>query len=265
VRGSQPLLKEQAIKIIDEVIAIAEETDASSWHLLFPSEDQMASFEDPRLLTRLGVQYHWHNDNYQNFDDYLLTMTSRKRKMIKKERADIIKQNIDINVLTGVQIDAETWALFYRLYERTYAKRNGTRGYLTRNFFEQIAKEMPDQIAMAVAYIDDDTIACALYFFDDQTLYGRYWGSIDEFPFLHFELCYYQGIEFAIRKGLSRYDAGAQGEHKLVRGFRPKITHSMHWIQNVQFRDAIERFVTEEAHAVEQHIYQATKMLPFKQ
>ena len=264
VRGTQPLSKEQATEMIDEVIAIAEETDASSWHLLFPSEDQMASFKDSRLLTRLGVQYHWHNENYQSFDDYLSTMTSRKRKMIKKERADIVRQNIDINVLPGDQVDGQTWALFYHLYERTYAKRNGTRGYLTRNFFEQIAKQMPEQIAMAVAYIDGDVIACALYFFDDQTLYGRYWGSIGEFPFLHFELCYYQGIEFAIRKGLTLYDAGAQGEHKLVRGFRPVMTHSMHWIRNLQFREAIEQFVTQEARAIEQHIAQATKMLPFK-
>ena len=125
----------------------------------------------------------------------------------------------------------DLWGLFYQLYERTYAKRNGSRGYLTEAFFTQIAETMPEQIAMAVAWIDDQPVACALYFFDDETLYGRYWGSVGEFSYLHFELCYYTGIEFAISRGIQRYDAGAQGEHKIVRGFEPIETHSLHWIK----------------------------------
>ena len=191
-------------------------------------------------------------------------MNSRKRKMVRKERAEISHQNIAVEVLVGSAISADIWALFYQLYERTYAKRNGTRGYLTRSFFTEIASSMPEQIAMAVASQDGAPIACALYFFDDETLYGRYWGSIAEFSYLHFELCYYRGIEFAIQMGLQRYDAGAQGEHKLMRGFEPIETHSLHWIRHPQFRDAIAQFLSKEQLAIASHMQQAEDLLPFK-
>ena len=153
-------------------------------------------------------------------------------------------------MLEGAEISPTIWQLFYQLYERTYAKRNGTRGYLTRTFFNQIASSMPEQIAMAVAYQNEIPVACALYFFDAETLYGRYWGSAGEFSYLHFELCYYSGIEFAIAKGLQRYDAGAQGEHKIIRGFEPLTTHSLHWIQHPQFHGAIARFLQSEQASV---------------
>ena len=185
--------------------------------------------------------------------------------MIKKERDEIKKQNIEVDVLLGSEISKEIWQLFYQLYERTYAKRNGTRGYLTQEFFERIATTMPEQIAMSVANQNGRPIACALYLFDSHSLYGRYWGSLGEFPFLHFELCYYRGIELAIKMGLQRYDAGAQGEHKLVRGFEPIKTHSLHWIRHPEFRKAIARFLDEENLAIDSHITQASEMLPFKQ
>ena len=184
--------------------------------------------------------------------------------MVRKERTEIVRQNIDVEVLVGADIGEDIWALFYQLYERTYAKRNGTRGYLTRAFFTQIATSMPEQIAMAVASQDGIPIACALYFFDSDTLYGRYWGSVAEFSYLHFELCYYRGIEFAIERGLQRYDAGAQGEHKLMRGFEPIRTHSVHWIRHPQFRDAIARFLAQEELSIVSHIQQAEELLPFK-
>jgi len=264
VRCTEDLNQQHCRQIIDEVINIAEDTEASSWHLLFPEENDLALFDDPRLLKRTGVQYHWMNKDYQCFDDYLAGMTSRKRKMIKKERDEVVRQNIQIEILLGADIRADIWELFYRLYERTYAKRNGTRGYLTEEFFQKIANGMPEQIAMSVATQDDHPIACALYLFDSHTLYGRYWGSLGEFPFLHFELCYYRGIELAIEMGLKRYDAGAQGEHKLVRGFEPIKTHSLHWIRHPEFKKAIARFLGEENHAIDAHIEQANEMLPFK-
>lgn len=264
VRCTAGLNQQHCRQIIDEVINIAEDTEASSWHLLFPEENDLALFDDPRLLKRTGVQYHWMNKDYQCFDDYLAGMTSRKRKMIKKERDEVVRQNIQIEVLMGADISDDIWELFYRLYERTYAKRNGTRGYLTEEFFQKIANGMPEQIAMSVATQDDHPIACALYLFDSHTLYGRYWGSLGEFPFLHFELCYYRGIELAIEMGLKRYDAGAQGEHKLVRGFEPIKTHSLHWIRHPEFKKAIARFLGEENHAIDAHIEQANEMLPFK-
>ncbi|MDC0589210.1 GNAT family N-acetyltransferase [Porticoccaceae bacterium] len=264
VRSAQPLNQEECTQLIDEVLAVAEETGSSSWHFLFPSTEHRRLFNDPRLLQRSGVQYHWHNRDYQHFDDFLASMNSRKRKMVRKERADVAAQGIRVSIELGADISPELWALFYQLYERTYAKRNGSRGYLTEQFFTQIARTMPDQMAMAVAWLDDQPIACALYFFDDETLYGRYWGSAGEFSYLHFELCYYTGIEFAISRGIKRYDAGAQGEHKIVRGFEPIETFSLHWIKHPGFRDAIARFLVEEKGGIAQHIEQATAMLPYK-
>jgi len=264
VRSAQPLNQEECTQLIDEVLAVAEETGSSSWHFLFPSTEHRRLFNDPRLLQRSGVQYHWHNRDYQHFDDFLASMNSRKRKMVRKERADVAAQGIRVSIELGADISPKLWALFYQLYERTYAKRNGSRGYLTEQFFTQIARTMPDQMAMAVAWLDDQPIACALYFFDDETLYGRYWGSAGEFSYLHFELCYYTGIEFAISRGIKRYDAGAQGEHKIVRGFEPIETFSLHWIKHPGFRDAIARFLVEEKGGIAQHIEQATAMLPYK-
>jgi len=265
VEAEQPLTYEECNQLVDEVIAVAGETGASSWHFLFPDADHLALFSSPRLLQRNGVQYHWHNRGYREFDDFLATMNSRKRKMVRKERADVLNQGLRISVELGAEISADIWRLFYQLYERTYIKRNGSRGYLTEDFFARIAASMPEQIAMAVAWLGDQPVACALYFFDSETLYGRYWGSLDEFPYLHFELCYYTGIEFAISRGLQRYDAGAQGEHKIVRGFEPIETHSLHWIQQPQFRDAIARFLIEEKTAVAKHIDAAAQMLPYRQ
>ena len=265
VQTEQALSKADCSQVVDEVLAVADETGASSWHFLFPNAEQLALFSDPRLLQRSGVQYHWHNRGYNDFDDFLAGMNSRKRKMVRKERADIIKQGLRVSIEVGSDIGPDIWRLFYQLYERTYIKRNGSRGYLTEDFFTRLAATMPEQIAMAVAWLDDQPVACALYFFDSQTLYGRYWGSLDEFPYLHFELCYYSGIEFAISRGLQRYDAGAQGEHKIVRGFEPIETHSLHWIQHPQFRDAIARFLKEEKSAIARHIAQANQMLPYRQ
>jgi predicted N-acyltransferase len=250
--------------VVEQVLERAAEHDISSWHILFPSNENLQGFANQPLLNRHGVQYHWFNRGYSCFDDYLAAMNSRKRKMVRRERAQVAAQDITISVELGEQIDANTWQLFHQLYQRTYAKRNGTRGYLTEDFFKQISVTMPEQIAMAVARKEDQAIACALYFFDNESLYGRYWGSLGEYNYLHFELCYYTGIEFAIRRGLSRYDAGAQGEHKIVRGFEPVCTHSLHWIKHPEFKQAIDRFIHQERIAVAQHIEQAAAMLPFK-
>ena len=192
--GLDSLGADHGQQLFEEVLAVSQETGASSWHMLFPSDQQLALFEDSRLLQRNGVQYQWFNRDYQSFDDYLNGLNSRKRKMVRKERAEVSAQNITIEVLQGEQITSDIWQLFYMLYERTYAKRNGTRGYLTEAFFTQIGETMPEQIAMAVARQGDVPIACALYFFDQDTLYGRYWGSAGELSYLHFELCYYSGI-----------------------------------------------------------------------
>ena len=264
IRSDFDLNAEHCDTLFSEVMLIANETKASSWHILFPNDLHLNLLYNKDLLQRSAVQYHWINTNYESFEHYLLSMTSRKRKMIKKERRHILDQNIHVEILDGTQISHSMWIFFYQLYERTYAKRNGTRGYLTSQFFTQIAQTMPEQIAMSVATKNSQPIACALYLFDENTLYGRYWGSIGDYQFLHFELCYYQGIEFAIKKGLDRYDAGAQGEQKLVRGFQPVKTYSLHWIKQPEFREAIDRFLNQESEAVNHHIEQAKELLPFK-
>lgn len=264
VADSSSLNQDHCLQLFEEVLAVAADTGASSWHCLFPDSSHRALFDDPRLLERSGVQYHWHNRNYQCFDDYLAALNSRKRKMVRKERAEVTAQGLNVEVLEGTQISPSIWQLFYQLYERTYAKRNGTRGYLTEGFFNEIAASMPEQIAMAVAYKNEIPVACALYFFDENTLYGRYWGSAGEFSCLHFELCYYRGIEFAIKKGLHKYDAGAQGEHKIIRGFEPVTTHSLHWIEHPEFHSAIERFLESEQGSVQQHLHQAREILPYR-
>lgn len=264
VTSSSGLKPDHCNQLYERVLDIAEQTGASSWHLLFPDQQQLELFQDLPLLHREGVQYHWFNREYKVFDDFLGAMTSRKRKMVRRERKEIGKQGITIEIQEGANIQPEVWQLFYYLYERTYAKRNGTRGYLTQQFFQQIASSMREQVAMAVAYKDDQPIACALYFFDSHTLYGRYWGSVDEFQFLHFELCYYQGIEFALDKGLQKYDAGAQGEHKIMRGFEPIKTHSLHWIKHDDFRVAIEQFLNEEKRSIETYIEGAKEILPYR-
>ena len=264
IRSDADLDEGHCKDLFSEVMLIADETGASSWHILFPNELQRNLLNNMDFLQRSAVQYHWININYESFEHYLASMTSRKRKMIKRERRHILEQDIDVNILDGNEITQTMWSFFYHLYERTYAKRNGTRGYLTSQFFTEIAQTMPEQIAMSVATKNSQPIACALYLYDDNTLYGRYWGSIGDYQFLHFELCYYQGIEFAIQKGLRRYDAGAQGEQKLVRGFQPIKTHSLHWIKQPEFREAIERYLKQESEAVNHHIEQSKELLPFK-
>lgn len=264
VRSQKPVEEAIAKKLIDRTLEIADQKRASSWHLLFPDQATRGAFEDSRLLTRVGVQYHWFNRDYKCFDDFLAQFNSRKRKTVRRERKEVLDQGISVKMLRGDAITAEQWKLFYRLYQTTYLKRSGSGGYLTESFFHRIAASMPEQILMAAATLNGNDIACALYFHDQSTLYGRYWGCITEVPFLHFELCYYQGIDFAIANGLSRFDAGAQGEHKIIRGFEPVETFSMHWIRDTRFRSAIADFLLREKHAISQHILQARELLPYR-
>ena len=258
--------REQICKtLFQQIQDLAETENASSWHLLFPDADTLGWFKHPDLMLRTGVQYHWINRNYDSFADFLSNFTSRKRKMVKRERRRISEQGIEIEILEGRDINPTLWAFFYRLYQSTYLKRSGNEGYLTPQFFSQLGENMPEHLSMAVASIGDENIACALYLHDGETLYGRYWGCTAEYDYLHFELCYYQGIEYAIQKGLKRFDAGAQGEHKVLRGFEPVKTHSLHWIRHPGFAQAIDDFLQRETVEINRHISQAQAVLPYKQ
>ncbi len=252
-------------QLVDDAIARAETDGASSWHLLFPDAETRDHLDDPRLLTRTGIQYHWFNRDYGDFEEFLAAMISRKRKMVRRERRGVAAQGLSVDILEGAGISPELWDFFYRLYQHTYLKRSGSGGYLTRDFFLQLGEVMPEQIMMAVAREGDEPVACALYFFDDETLYGRYWGCVREYDYLHFELCYYQGIDFAIRRGLARFDAGAQGEHKILRGFEPVLTRSLHWIAEPGFVEAIGRFVEEEAAHLARYQREARALLPYRE
>ena len=216
-------------------------------------------------MRRSGVQFHWFNRDYQCFDDFLATFVSRKRKMVRKERRRIAEQNIEIKVIEGTEIDPDLWAFFYRLYQNTYLKRSGGGGYLTAEFFVCLGETLADNLAMAVASKDGERIACALYFHDADTLYGRYWGCVREYEYLHFELCYYQGIDYAIAHHLHKFDAGAQGEHKVLRGFEPVETHSLHWIKHPGFAEAIKEFLDQERRDNSRYIASVHSVLPYKQ
>ena len=247
----------------------AVQWNISSWHLLFPenslvSEFQQLKAQPLKIMKRTGVQYHWMNANYNNFEDFTCTLASRKRKNILKERR-CANQKLTIKRLENKEITPDWWEFFHIMYQRTYIKRNGTGGYLTENFFQYLGEIMGDQIMMSVAEEEDGTkVAAALFFFDNNTLYGRYWGCLKEYDFLHFELCYYQGIEYAIQHQLSRFDAGAQGEHKIKRGFKPIETYSLHWIHHPDFAHAIQSFLNQETDHIKEYISQSCELLPYK-
>ncbi|HSB96917.1 MAG TPA: GNAT family N-acetyltransferase [Spongiibacteraceae bacterium] len=236
----------------------------SSLHILFPQQAETAALGACGLSERSGVQYHWRNDNYADFDAFLATFNSRKRKGLRRERERVAAQGLTLRVLEGEQISVRDWELFHHFYQMTYAKRSGHRGYLNAKFFRLIGAQLKEHIVLTFAELGDKTVAGALYFRDSQTLYGRYWGCLHEFDGLHFEACYYQGIEYCIRNGLQRFDPGAQGEHKIQRGFAPVATRSYHWIENPQFRAAIDNFLTAESTDLERYIEEASTLLPFR-
>jgi predicted N-acyltransferase len=242
----------------------AEQLQASSIHILLPIEQETRLWKQQGLSTRTTSQYHWFNHQYQHFDDFLDTFNSRKRKNLNKERRRIGEQGISLQRYSGQQISAEMWDVFYHFYQTTYAKRSGHGGYLRRQFFDLIHHSMLDQIMLVLAKHGDRYVAGALYFFSSSTLYGRYWGCSDEFEMLHFEACYYQGIEFCIERGLSKFDAGAQGEHKIQRGFEPTAIWSNHWIKDPQFAAAIQNYIDQEADSNQQYMDEAKNYLPFK-
>jgi len=247
-----------------ELRELAAATGTSGWHLLFPDAATRMLFRDLGLLERSGVQFHWFNRGYRDFDDFLAACNARKRKMVRRERRRIAEQGLRVEMREGAEIDARLWSFFFRLYQHTYLKRSGMEGYLSEAFFQRLGATLADRLAMAVAYVDSAPIAAALYLHDADNLYGRYWGCVREYESLHFELCYYQGIEFAIRRGLGRFDAGAQGEHKIPRGFEPVETWSLHWIRHPEFAIAIADFIARERAYNLEYLEEARTLLPFR-
>ncbi len=249
--------------IADKIKEKAEFIGASSWHVLFPYEQEHQLLSELDIQPRIATQFHWHNKAYESFDDFLIKLTSRKRKSIRKERKHVSEQGITFRRTEGADISEQQWADFFLVYQSTYMMR-GMQGYLELEFFLAIAEIMPEQLVMINAVQDNRDIAAALFFKNDTTLFGRYWGSRRDHQFLHFETCYYQGQEYAIEHQLKSFDSGAQGEHKIQRGFEPIITHSNHWIANQAFTEAITNFLNEERAHIKHYQEEAASLLPYK-
>ncbi len=236
---------------------------SSGWHLLFADKTPPAIHLSTRLLSRHDTQFHWFNQGYSCFDDYLVRLKSRKRKKIRRERERVAEQGVTLRRREGYALTPQDWATFYRCYSSTYYLR-GQTPYLTEAFFMAMAQVRSAQIMMVQAFQDDEMIAGALCFHDQSTLYGRHWGALREVDCLHFEACFYQGIEYCIEHGLQRFDPGTQGEHKLLRGFEPVQTTSWHWIADTRFRDAIAHYLEWEKSRNQRYFEAAGAWLPYK-
>lgn len=250
---------------LQAIQTFAGERGLSSWHLLFPTQSVSDLLLSAGLPRREATQFHWFNEGYNSFDDFLATFNSRKRKSLKRERRRVEEQGLTLRTFSGDDIQPAHWQQFYHFYQMTYGKRSGHGGYLTESFFLETAAAMGPSVIMVLAYQQEKAVAGALYFRSNDTLYGRYWGCEREYDCLHFEACYYQGIEYCIANGIKRFDPGAQGEHKIQRGFRPIPTWSNHWIADRQLAGAVSDFTRREAEHNLAYQESAATLLPFKQ
>jgi hypothetical protein len=256
------LLGNRPQQLLTAIEAVTTQNAMSSAHITFIDDDGAAECERRGWLIRRGIQYHWFNRGYSNFDEFLASLTSRKRKALRKERA-AAREGLTFRALRGSEIRPADWDAMWAFYQDTGSRKWG-RPYLTREFFDLIAQRMGDRILLFLADRGPLPIAGALNFIGSDTLYGRYWGTVDEVPFLHFELCYYQAVEWAIEHGLSSVQAGAQGEHKIARGYEPVITRSAHFIPNRSFRDAVAEFLEAERAGVAAELEWLRQDLPYR-
>lgn len=257
--GQDPKVK---AALLSAMMTLAEREGFSSAHLTFLQDDDRKAAEAAGWLAREDRQFHFVNRGYDNFDDFLNSLSSRKRKNIRKERANA-QDGVSIERLSGDDIKDHHWDIFYRCYLDTSQRKWG-RPYLNRAFFALMQESMRDDIVLVIAKMDGDYIAAALNFIGGEALYGRNWGALVHKPFLHFELCYYQAIDAGLERGLSRIEAGAQGEHKLARGYEPVATHSAHYITHPGLRGAVADYLARERRAVEHEISILAKHTPFK-
>jgi uncharacterized protein len=242
--------------------AVVVQNDISSAHVTFIDDPGAAECEARDWLIRYGVQYHWQSRGYRDFDDFLDLLSSRKRKAIRKERV-AAREGLEFRALRGPEIGAAEWEWMWRFYQDTGSRKWG-HPYLTRSFFDLIGESMADSLLLLLALRDGRPIAGALNLIGSDTLYGRYWGAVEEVQFLHFELCYYQAVEWAIANGLTFVQAGAQGEHKLSRGYEPVVTKSAHFIVDAGFRSAVQKFLDEERKAILTEVEWLRTALPYR-
>ena len=249
--------------LITASISSARQLEVSSLHANFVNPSDADALERGGFLRREDRQFHWYNQDYRDFQDFLDQLSSRKRKQIRKERESAISAGIDVVALSGPDLREEHWDAFYAFYMDTGGRKWG-RPYLNRTFFSLLGERLSQDVVLVMARRNGRWIAGALNLLGSDALYGRNWGCIEDHPCLHFEVCYYQAIDFAIQRKLARVEAGAQGEHKLARGYRPTITHSMHWIRDPNFRSAVANYLVAERRAVEAQVEMLDAHLPFR-
>ncbi len=251
--GQGPRRREHAIALIQGATQLAERLRVSSLHWLFTTEEETALLEGQGLMRRVGCQFHWHNQGYDSFDDFLGTLTAAKRKMIKRERRRVTESGLRVRRVRGDAVSEAEWAIFHQLYRATFDKRGGLPT-LTLPFFLSIGETLGKHVLLVLAYHEGEVVAAALNLIGQRSLYGRHWGCFRDYHSLHFEVCYYQGLEYCIEHGLARFEPGAQGEHKVSRGFLPTPTWSAHWISDRDFRSAISDFLVTEAEGMESYL-----------
>ena len=265
VTGSRLLARDAAARtaLVKALCMLQEANGLSSTHILFLPQEQAATLESAGFTLRSSVQFHWINAGYRNFEEFLDALDRKKRKNIRAERRKVREAGISFRHVGGREATKADWQFFKRCYDRTYAAHYSTP-YLNLGFFLRIGREMPDNILLIVAERDGKPIASSLVMHDERTMYGRYWGAVEDIPCLHFETAYYQPLEFCIAHGIEHFEGGAQGEHKMARGFLPEKTYSAHWLAHPAFADAIERYLEQEIGSIDAYIDELTERNPFR-
>ncbi len=255
--------REAADALIERAIGLADERACSSLHILFPDTGEVETYTKAGLKLRKDCQFHWRNRGYADFDEFLGTFSSAKRKKARRDRRRVAEAGIRFRRLSGHDLTPELLATTYRLISRTFLIR-GSAPYYNLQFFERIARRLPDNLLVLLAEDGDGPVAAAVFFVSPDTLYGRYWGSAADYNALHFEACYYQGIDYCIEHGIARFEPGTQGEHKLSRGFTPAETRSAHWLAHPEFLSAIGEYVEEEARHVDRYMRAVDARSPYR-
>ena len=253
-----------ATGLIEMARALMEQEGLSSLHWLFTDADDTALLCEQGFMPRLGCQFHWHNHGYRDFEHFLSQLNSRKRKQLRRERRQVCDAGVDLQVVHGNEMNQEQWSVMHAFYRSTFERKSGIPT-LSQGFFEEVGRTMGEQLVLVFAHHQGRPVAGAINFRGRDTLYGRHWGCREEFHSLHFEACYYQGIEYCIANGLSRFEPGAQGEHKISRGFLPTATWSAHWIQDEAFRNAIGDFLRREQHGMRDYMETLMEHSPYRQ
>ncbi len=249
--------------LIDGARILADDIDASSLHVLFPVEDELPILESAGLTTRKDCQFHWHNRGYETFDDFLSGFNARKRKKARRDRRHVAESGITFRHLHGDELDIRLWETVYRLINLTFMQR-GSSHYFDLDFFLRISRDMPQKVLVVLAEHGDDAVAAAVFFVGEDALYGRYWGSSGHYNALHFETCYYQGIDYCIANNIQLFEPGTQGEHKVSRGFIPQATFSAHWLAHPEFYVAIKDYLALEGKDVERYMEAVDDHSPYR-